>query len=153
MKYIFRYFLHGIFICFLLFVSFGISHANNVVVSAKNDDACANAKKELKTMKTPFTKKEFLTEIKENNLFAVNLFLCAGMNPNTRDAQTGNTPLIYASLDGNIRIVKLLLLYNANINAKSNDGFTAMAAAVFSGHAKVMNLLKKAGAKLNSSKK
>ena len=28
MKYIFGYFLRGIFICFLLFISFGISHAN-----------------------------------------------------------------------------------------------------------------------------
>ena len=156
MKYIFGYFLRGIFICFLLLVSFGISHANGhagSLASAKNNGACANAKKELETMKISFTKKEFLIGVKENNLPVVKLFLCAGMNPNASDAKTGDTALIYASLNGNVQIVRLLLSYNVNINAKSNNGFTAMAAAVFSGHAKVMNLLKKAGAKTNSSQK
>ncbi len=136
-----RYPLIILFTCLLLLVFTSISSAKNK--NPKNNAVSANAKKELKALKIPFTKKEFLTGVKKNNLHIVKLFLSAGMNPNTRDAKTGNTALIYASLNGNITIVKLLLADNADINAKSKDGFTAMAAAVFSGHAKVMKLLKK----------
>jgi ankyrin repeat protein len=48
----------------------------------------------------------------------------------------GSTPLLAASYNGYVEIVKLLLDKGADINAKSGDGYTALILASAYGHAK-----------------
>ena len=75
-----------------------------------------------------------------------------GADPNTRDdPKFGNTVLIRVSGDfygGNVKIVKLLLDYGADIDATSNNGNTALIAAsskIVSFSSKVNNLVAKKG--------
>ncbi len=54
---------------------------------------------------------------------------------------------MWASLRGNVDVVKLLLAKGADINAKTKGGQTALMAASSGGHQEVVNLLKAHGAK------
>ncbi len=107
----------------------------------QNADGKSSAMDKLKSMGIPFDKAVFLKNIRKGNYDVARLFLKAGIDPDARNPKDGNTALIYASMNGNVKIVKLLLSYNADVNAKSNDGFTATAAAIFTGHPKVLKIL------------
>jgi len=52
-----------------------------------------------------------------------------------------------AAQNGHTEVVEALLGKGANVNAKDNDGATALMAAVHKGHTDIVQLLKKAGAK------
>ena len=65
---------------------------------------------------------------------------------NETDTSHGQTPLHAASICGSAGIVKLLLTYNADINAKGNAGNTPLYYAVKYGHKNVADLLIAAGA-------
>jgi ankyrin repeat protein len=55
---------------------------------------------------------------------------------------------MYATENGNINIVELLLKRGADIDIKASDGRTALAIASKNGHKNIEELLKDAGAKL-----
>ncbi len=44
---------------------------------------------------------------------------------------SGNRPLRWATLRGDLDIIKLLLQYDAGINSTSSDGYSALALSVF----------------------
>ncbi|KAJ8301952.1 hypothetical protein KUTeg_020939 [Tegillarca granosa] len=69
---------------------------------------------------------------------------------NTREDQTGYTPLIIAVLNGFRDIAETLLFYSADVNAQDSKGNTAMHMAVFSGRADIIELLIKHKAKVNT---
>jgi ankyrin repeat protein len=48
-----------------------------------------------------------------------------GVNPNVRD-KDGNTPLMFASLNGNKKLVKNLLIFGVNVSLKNNEEYTAL---------------------------
>ena len=75
-----------------------------------------------------------------------------GANVNTKDVN-GWTPLMFLA-DGGKKLkfgfpetIKLLLLHGADINAKNNEGKTAIDIARDKKHKKAVKLLKKHGAK------
>ena len=55
--------------------------------------------------------------------------------------------IIDASGRGDIKAINKLLSKGANVNAKTNEGVTALALASQEGHEKIVQLLKNAGAK------
>jgi hypothetical protein len=72
-----------------------------------------------------------------------------GINVEAGD-KTGYTPLIAASLYGQIKICKILLSSGASMSAKMSDGFTALHAACQSGNLAVVALLVNKGAPLEA---
>jgi ankyrin repeat protein len=56
------------------------------------------------------------------------------------------TPLMYAALRGNIKVVRVLLHAGADVNARNNDGSTALTLALEYGHKRIVELLIKTGA-------
>ena len=59
--------------------------------------------------------------------------------------------LIEASKEGNPEVVKKLIEEGADLNAKTDTGFTALLFASLNGHEKVVDILCKAGANLNAT--
>lgn len=64
-------------------------------------------------------------------------------------ASTGNTALIWASGNGDVDMVQLLIDNGADINIKNKDGYTALIWASSEGHLDVVRLLLDAGANAN----
>lgn len=67
----------------------------------------------------------------------VAVLLDAGADVNARtagDASAGRTPLMLAARRGRLELVKLLLAAGAKVNAKDDDGLTAMAHACWEKH-------------------
>jgi len=56
--------------------------------------------------------------------------------------QAGQTPLLWASMNGALEVVRLLLEHGADVEAKDNDGKTALQVAAEEGHDKVVELLR-----------
>jgi len=71
-------------------------------------------------------------------------------NTNIRNNR-GKTPLMVASLNGNLEIVKSLISEGADVNAKDNYGFTALMDAAFVGNLEIVELLVSAGADVNAT--
>lgn len=61
----------------------------------------------------------------------------------------GRTPLMAASLGGDVKAVKALLVKRSRVNAKDGAGNTALILACFSGHENVAQILIKSGADVN----
>src|ERR1041385_3309014 len=72
----------------------------------------------------------------------------ADANDQTSDGYSG---LILASQYGHLDTVRLLLKSNADLRAKNKDGINALVAAGFNGRSEVWDLLKGAGAEVESS--
>lgn len=81
----------------------------------------------------------FHQAVKSGNTEAVKNILASGVDVNAKDPQLGNTALIYAALNGDIKMVELLLEKGANPNVQNQKGKTAFDAAKTS---IIMNLLK-----------
>ena len=60
---------------------------------------------------------------------------------NAKGADNAFTPLMEAADDGSIEIIKLLLAKGADINAKNEDGDTALIGASFAGNTELVALL------------
>lgn len=63
----------------------------------------------------------------------------------------GVTPLMRAAGDGSVDFVQVLLDLGADVNAKRNDGFNALALAAFFGHSQVVQLLLARGADVEAT--
>ena len=66
--------------------------------------------------------------------------------PLSKNYADGMTPLLYASKWNNLELVKLLLEHGANINARANDGNTALTMAQTNGNSQMYDYLKEHGA-------
>jgi len=84
-----------------------------------------------------------------NDLKALSQALQAGQDPNQPD-EIGQTPLIYASYQGNIPIINRLLEAKADPNLASEDGETPLQWAVANNNQEVAQILIRAGANLNA---
>lgn len=75
----------------------------------------------------------------------------AGKDPTYLDAASdeGISPLIAASSEGHLEVVKLLIAAGANVNGKDQDDTTALMAASARGHLDVVKELVAGGAKVN----
>ena len=73
-----------------------------------------------------------------------------GANVNTRDRESGWTPLMSAALSGNSDIVRLLIEKGAHVNAQDKFSWTPLMIASRSGHADIVRVLLDAGADVNA---
>ncbi|MGH9905260.1 MAG: ankyrin repeat domain-containing protein, partial [Pyrinomonadaceae bacterium] len=72
---------------------------------------------------------------------AVSAFLAAGINPNVKDPERGETALIAAAARGDLSIVKALLQGGADVNTKSEVGATALLRTLENTHYAVADTL------------
>ncbi|MBZ8182743.1 ankyrin repeat domain-containing protein [Oscillatoria salina] len=96
---------------------------------------------------------------REQSVQICSLLLESGANSNARDVETGKTVLMHnvgipASADELFkvncrRIVQKILQHGADVNAKDNDGNTALSIAKKAGNTEIIQLLKEAGAEEN----
>jgi ankyrin repeat protein len=101
------------------------------------------ARKNLSKLNVQYTPEQFLNSAKDGNTMVVELFLQAGMNVNTKNAD-GQTALMLAAYTGHIDTVKLLLKHGAYINVIDKFGDSALSWAAAENHADIVKLLKKA---------
>ncbi len=80
----------------------------------------------------------------------VQAMLQSGVDVNSTNSY-GWTPLMRASLQGNIAIVTGLIGAKADVNHQSHDGTTALLAATLPGHLKVVKALVEAGADVSKT--
>ena len=73
------------------------------------------------------------------------LYLTAGLSPNTPNKQ-GQTPLMQAAYNGNLRLVTLLLKMGADATARDHSGRSALGYALISGHPDIIIRLKQLNA-------
>jgi|SRR3989344_2239302 len=84
---------------------------------------------------------------KNNDIRAVQVAL--GQNDVNYANDYGDTALLWAVVNKNLEIVKLLLINDANINHATKDGNTALILAVYNNHPEMVKLLLTNGANIN----
>jgi hypothetical protein len=80
---------------------------------------------------------------REGNLEAVKQSLAAGTSVNTREPQSGGTPLTISAVFGQAAMAALLIEKGADVSVASNDGNTALHLAAFFAHLDIVELLLK----------
>jgi len=105
----------------------------------------ASARAELSTLGVEFTSQEFLERAKHGDARAIRLFVTAGMDPNTKDAE-GNTALIFAIAQSRTDIIASLLAAKADVNQTNGGGATALDWAAARGQLDNVRLLLEKGA-------
>jgi hypothetical protein len=76
----------------------------------------------------------------------VERYLAAGSDLDAKDPLGGSSPLIVASLYGQTETANALIEHGASLDAKNNDGATALHVAAFFAHPEVVSLLLEKGA-------
>jgi len=100
---------------------FAIMGIMMIVSCSTSYDKREEARRKLAEMKIAFTQEAFFDSIKAGDVVAVQCFLNAGVNPNTREDKLGLTPLMVASIHGQKVIAEILLSYGADINMVSKN--------------------------------
>ena len=88
------------------------------------------AKTFLKLRGYNFDEKSFMAAAAANDVLAVNAFLAAGIDQDTKDEISGETAMIAAAARGDLAIVKTLLQGGADVNRKDKAGSTALLRAL-----------------------
>jgi ankyrin repeat protein len=73
-----------------------------------------------------------------------------GVDPDTRDTMLNATPLMHAALQGQIRVMELLLHAGADVNARADYGGTALMNAAEFGDTECISFLLDAGAEMDA---
>lgn len=107
-------------------------------------------KKQIKEAGLKFNEEDFVKQAEFNKTEMVRIYLMAGMKPDV-SLKSNTTPLIWASFNGNLAMVKNLAEAGANVNVVNADGFTPLHAAVESEKPEVVRYLLQRGAKINTA--
>lgn len=86
----------------------------------------------------------------DGNLEAVRRHIAAGADINAAEPAAGGTPLIVATVTGQIEVVRFLIENGASLTVANNDGATALHTAAFFAHPEVVRLLIDHGAEVNA---
>lgn len=86
----------------------------------------------------------------QGDIGTVRELLEKGADVNTRDPESGWTPLMSTAFSGNIDIVELLIKKGAHVNAQDKFSWTPLMIASRSGHADIARVLLDAGADVNA---
>ena len=81
------------------------------------------------------------------NIEAIKKHLDSGADVNVKNDEDGRTPLHYAVYKGHKEIVELLIANGADVNAKSEDGYTPLDVAIHLNGTENADLLRKHGGK------
>ena len=84
------------------------------------------------------------------NIEIVKQHLEKGVDIDAVDSVAGITPLSWAVIRGQSKVVELLVQHGADVNAKNNDGGTSLHAAAFLGRVEIVKLLVQHGADINA---
>jgi len=103
------------------------------------------ARDDLAKLSLSYTPDSFVQAAANNDQKALQLFVDAGMIPDTKDAED-ETALMIAAQKGNIEAVDLLLKAKANVNAANSRGKTALSYAVEASQLSVVQKLLENGA-------
>lgn len=76
-----------------------------------------------------------------NDINAIRQHIAAGSDLNVKDPFGGSSPLITASLFGNLEAATLLVNAGAELNAKNNEGSTAVHTAAFFCYPEIVKML------------
>ena len=106
----------------------------------------SQAQIKLASMGIGFYPEEFVKQAGRGNREAINLFIEAGMPPDTYRPADGFTPMMAAASYGKQDIVRVLLGKGANPNVKDRDGQTALMKAVAANQALTVRVLIQSGA-------
>ena len=79
--------------------------------------------------------------------------LSAGANPNLARNMINESPLLTAARDGRVEVVRALLAAGADWKVKTKYGDTALSEARAKGHAELVAMLEKAGAKARTPRR
>ncbi len=109
-----------------------------------------DARRELEKRKVSWSDEEFMATTKRGDTDVLELFLVAGMKPDTKDNE-GRTALIWAAINGHASAVKALLNTGADVNAIDNIGMTSLMEAASGGKSDVIRILLEKDANVNSS--
>jgi ankyrin repeat protein len=97
-------------------------------------------KEELTKIGYPFTHKSLFKSIFSDDIYAVSLFLKAGIDVN-HCSDNGNTPLMYAAAYNKAAVAKLLLKYDADTSAKDSQGYLPIHWSAIGGSVEITALL------------
>jgi ankyrin repeat protein len=86
----------------------------------------------------------------QGNLEAIRQHIEAGSDLNEKDPMYGNTPIIIATVFGQIGALKALIEGGADMNYKNNEGSTPLITAAVFNRIEVSKVLIEAGADMNS---
>ena len=106
------------------------------------------ARSELSERGIQYTQSSFFERVEKGDLFAVQLFMDAGMAIHARTNQ-GKTALMVAAGEGDVEMVQLLVDNGTDINAQTGSGRTALMVAAGEGHVEVARFLVDNGADIN----
>ena len=84
------------------------------------------------------------------DIATIKQYLQAGVDVNAKEHPGGSQPLLVAAAFGRLEAARLLIENGANVNAKSNDGATALHGAAFFCHTEMVELLVAKGAEVNA---
>ncbi len=113
-----------------------------VAITACSKSPAEKALKELKQRNIAYTVESFIEYVEKGDKAVVDLFLTAGMNPNLKTSNSTDAPILnIAAVYENAEIVSLLIAKGADINAKNNEGWTALMAAVAAGKIEAVKIL------------
>ena len=88
-------------------------------------------------------------DISEAKLVITAELLKRGANPNAIEPSRGQTPLMWASAEGNSPAAEELIEFGAHVGTKSKSGFTPLLFAVRNAHIETVKTLLKHGANVN----
>ena len=115
----------------------------------KTQPEVSQAQVMLARMGIGFYAEDFVKQAGRGDKDAVNLFIEAGMPPDTYRPADGFTPVMAAASYGKQDIVRVLIGKGANPNAKDKDGQTALMKAVAANQALTVRVLVQSGADPN----
>jgi ankyrin repeat protein len=93
--------------------------------------------------------KALLKETEQGNIARVTQLLEQGADSNYKEARFGSTPLIFASMNGQFAIARLLLNHAADINCKDKENWTPLIWASWQDNLAIARLLLEYGADIN----
>jgi ankyrin repeat protein len=105
----------------------------------------ASARAELSALGVEFTSQEFLERVNQGDARAVKLFVAAGIDPNTKNAE-GNIALMPAIAEHRTDIITALLAGKIDVNQTNDRGSTALDWAAARGQLDTVRLLLEKGA-------
>ena len=132
----------------LVSVAYGEDRGGKTGVEPDSAGTPEQARSELSERGIQYTQSSFFDRVEKGDLFAVQLFMDAGMAIHARTDQ-GETALMVAAGEGDVEMVQLLVDNGTDINAQTGSGRTALMVAAGEGHIEVGRFLVDNGADIN----
>ena len=138
---------YAIWVC-VLCLSVGFSALAHAQTKSKTSTPSKAATKSSEPSKTEQVNETLIAAVDAEDVSGVQKALSGGANVNGKDRE-GMTPLMRASLRGNLQIVELLLQKKARVDPVDVFGVTALMQASWAGHTDIVEALISSGANLD----